>query len=116
MTGVFCRPRRDDPGQAVRKGLSPAQSDYSERRNSIPAVIANLGSDFKYEPGMVVAEGDYVMIHGRYIGWAPKQLVAVDIFRVVDGKLVEHWDVMQEEVPADQTASGNAMFINPQAE
>ena len=79
-------------------------------------MIANLGSDFKYEPGMVIAEGDYVMIHGRYIGWAPKPLVAVDIFRVVDGKLVEHWDVMQEEVPAGQTASGNAMFTNPQAD
>jgi predicted SnoaL-like aldol condensation-catalyzing enzyme len=56
------------------------------------------------------------MIHGRYIGWAPKPLVAVDIFRVVDGKLVEHWDVMQEEVPAGQTASGNAMLTNPQAD
>jgi predicted SnoaL-like aldol condensation-catalyzing enzyme len=33
----------------------------------------------------------------------------------VDGKLVKHWDVMQEEVPAGQTASGNAMFTNPQA-
>jgi predicted SnoaL-like aldol condensation-catalyzing enzyme len=37
-------------------------------------------------------------------------MVAVDIFRVVNGKLVEHWDVMQEEVPASVTASGNPMF------
>jgi predicted SnoaL-like aldol condensation-catalyzing enzyme len=37
-------------------------------------------------------------------------MVAVDIFRVVNGKLVEHWDVMQEEVPASATASGNPMF------
>jgi predicted SnoaL-like aldol condensation-catalyzing enzyme len=29
---------------------------------------------------------------------------------VVNGKLVEHWDVMQEEVPASKTASGNPMF------
>jgi predicted SnoaL-like aldol condensation-catalyzing enzyme len=28
----------------------------------------------------------------------------------VIGKVVEHWDVMQEEVPAGNTASGNAMF------
>jgi len=47
------------------------------------------------------------MVHGRYIGWAEKPLVAVDIFRVRNGKLVEHWDVMQEEVPASATASGN---------
>jgi len=59
---------------------------------------------------MVVAEGEYVMIHGRYTGWAPKPVVAVDIFRVVNGKLVEHWDVMQEEVPAGKTVSGNPMF------
>ncbi len=37
------------------------------------------------------------MIHGRYTGWGPKPMVAVDIFHVEGGKLVEHWDVMQEE-------------------
>ena len=37
-------------------------------------------------------------------------MIAVDIFRVRDGKVVEHWDVMQEEVPAAETASGNPMF------
>jgi predicted SnoaL-like aldol condensation-catalyzing enzyme len=59
---------------------------------------------------MAVAEGELVMVHGRYTGWGPKLMVAVDIFRVKDGKLVEHWDVMQEEVLASATASGNAMF------
>jgi predicted SnoaL-like aldol condensation-catalyzing enzyme len=59
---------------------------------------------------MFVAEGDLVMIHGRYTGWAPKRLVAVDIFRLVEGKLVEPWDVLQEEVPASSTANGNPMF------
>jgi len=63
-----------------------------------------------YEPGMAVSEGDLVMVHGRYVGWGPKPLIAVDIFRLKDGKLVEHWDVMQEEVLAADTASGNAMF------
>ena len=63
-----------------------------------------------YEPGMAVANGDLVMVHGRYTGWGPKPMVAVDIFRVKDGKVVEHWDVMQEEVSAADTASGNAMF------
>jgi len=50
------------------------------------------------------------MVHGRYTGWGPKPMVAVDIFRVENGKVVEHWDVMQEEVSAADTASGNAMF------
>jgi len=50
------------------------------------------------------------MVHGRYTGWGPKPMVAVDIFRIENGKVVEHWDVMQEEVPADQSANGHAMF------
>jgi len=81
----------------------------------IKAAAAGLPFNLTYEPGMVAAEGDYVMVHGRYTGWGPKPMVAVDIFRVADGKVVEHWDVMQEEVPAKSTASGNGMFTNPQA-
>jgi len=64
-----------------------------------------------YEPGMAVADGDLVMVHGRYTGWGPKPMVAVDIFRVKDGKVVDHWDVMQEKV---STASGHAMFTKPE--
>jgi predicted SnoaL-like aldol condensation-catalyzing enzyme len=67
-----------------------------------------------YEPGMAVADGDLVMVHGRYTGWGPRPMVAVDIFRVTDGKVVEHWDVMQEEVSAADTASGHAMFTKPE--
>jgi predicted SnoaL-like aldol condensation-catalyzing enzyme len=63
-----------------------------------------------YEQGMAVADGDLVMVHGRYTGWGPKPMVAVDIFRVTDGRVMEHWDVMQDEVSAADTASGNAMF------
>jgi predicted SnoaL-like aldol condensation-catalyzing enzyme len=59
---------------------------------------------------MAVAEGDLVMVHGRYIGWGPKPMIAVDIFRLADGKVAEHWDVMQEETPASVTVSGNPMF------
>lgn len=73
-------------------------------------VAPQLSPDLKYEPGMIVEDGDIVMIHGRYENWGPKPMVAVDIFRVKDGKLVEHWDVLQEEVP---TVSGNPMFTRP---
>lgn len=78
--------------------------------DDLPKVVASLPADFKYEPGVIVADGDLVMIHGLYTGWGPKPLVTVDIFRVKDGKLVEHWDVMQENVPAAQTKSGRPMF------
>jgi len=91
--------------------------DYVQHNPSIPngpkaiaGLIPTLKETFSYELGMVVAEGDLVMAHGRYVGWGPKPLVAVDVFRVKEGKVVEHWDVMQEEVPASATASGNPMF------
>lgn len=74
--------------------------------------VGNLGPDFKYEPGMVVAEGDLVMMHGRYSGMGPKAMIGVDIFRLANGKIVEHWDILQEEVV--KTVSGNPMFSIPQ--
>lgn len=80
--------------------------------SAIAGMIPTLTS-LTYEPGMAVADGDLVMVHGRYTGWGPKPMIAVDIFRVEGGKAVEHWDVMQEEVPAADTASGNAMFTRP---
>ena len=114
ITGCFVDRDTSIPG----KHFAP---DYKQHNPTVPngnAAIAGLltalGPDFKYEPGMIVAEGEYVMIHGRYTGWGPKPMVAVDIFRVVGGKLVEHWDVMQEEVPAELTKSGNSMFTDPQ--
>ena len=80
---------------------------------AIAGLIASLKEGFSCEPGMVAAEGDIVMVHGRYVGWGPEPMVAVDIFRLKDGKVVEHWDVMQEERPASATANGNPMFSRP---
>ena len=81
--------------------------------SAIAKMIPTLAA-LTYEPGMAVADGNLVMVHGRYTGWGPKPMVAVDIFRINDGKVVEHWDVMQEEVPAAETASGHAMFTRPE--
>jgi len=81
--------------------------------SAIAKIIPTLTA-LTYESGMAVADGDLVMVHGRYTGWGPRPMVAVDIFRVNDGKVVEHWDVMQEEVSAADTASGNAMFTKPE--
>src|SRR5262249_12056831 len=91
--------------------------DYRQHNPRVPngpaavkAVMAKLPGDLKYEPGLVMAEGDYVCIHGRYTGLRPKPIIAVDIFRVANGKIAEHWDVLQEEVPASESANGNSMF------
>ena len=96
-------------------------NDYQQHNPQIPngtaaikSLLRSLPADFRYETGLVVADGDYVTIHGRYIGWGPKPMVAVDIFRVANGKIAEHWYVMQEEVPAGQSANGNSMLTTSQ--
>ena len=76
--------------------------------DALKGMISNMPPGFKYEMGMVVAEGDLVAVHGRYSGFGNKPMIAVDLFSIEDGKIAEHWDVLQEEVT--QTASGNPMF------
>jgi predicted SnoaL-like aldol condensation-catalyzing enzyme len=76
----------------------------------LQALVANLSDTVHYEPGLAIAEGDFVAIHGRIRGWADTPQVVVDLFRIEDGRLAEHWDVMQEEVPTTASAAGISMF------
>ena len=80
-------------------------------REGLFNLIKSIPATLKYEPGLIVAEGDFVILHGRFSGMGlPVNWIAADILRVENGILVEHWDVMQEEVPASATASGTPMF------
>ncbi len=110
MTEVFINRN----ASVVEEYFSPGYREHNPTlpngREMIPGLIKSLGADFKYEPGMIVADGDLVMIHGRYTGCGPKPMVAIDIFLLKKGKLMEHWDVMQQDVPAEQTKNGNSMF------
>ena len=59
----------------------------------------------------VVAEGDLVIVHGRFSGFgAPVNWIAADIVRIQNGILVERWDVIQDEVSQEQSKSGQPMF------
>ncbi len=70
-----------------------------------------MPATLEYEPGMIVADGDLVIVHGRFSGFgAPVNWVAADILRIEDEVLVEHWDVIQDEATREQSQSGRPMF------
>jgi predicted SnoaL-like aldol condensation-catalyzing enzyme len=74
-------------------------------------LIKSIPPTLKYEPGLIMAEGDLVIVHGRFSGFgAPVNWIAVDIVRIQDGILVEHWDVIQDEATEEQSKSGAPMF------
>jgi predicted SnoaL-like aldol condensation-catalyzing enzyme len=65
----------------------------------------------QYEPGTIVAEGDFVIVHGRFSGFGqPVNWIAADILRIENGRLVEHWDVIQDEATRASSKSGLPMF------
>lgn len=99
---------------AVDRFLSP---DYTQHNPLVPdgpeALKALIGQfqaipNYRYERFRVIADGNLVVIHGRYTGIRPQPLVAFDIFEVEDGKIVEHWDALQAEAPPNP--SGRTMI------
>ncbi|MEC3947691.1 nuclear transport factor 2 family protein [Sphingobium sp. HWE2-09] len=67
--------------------------------------------EFRYENSLTTASGDYVMLHGRFSGFgAPANWVVVDIVRMENGQLAEHWDVIQDEATREGSKSGLPMF------
>jgi predicted SnoaL-like aldol condensation-catalyzing enzyme len=93
-------------------------SDYIQHSAHIPPgrqglfnLIKSLPTTLKYEPGVMVADGDLVIVHGRFSGFgSPVNWIAADILRISDGILVEHWDVIQDEASREQSKSGLPMF------
>jgi predicted SnoaL-like aldol condensation-catalyzing enzyme len=80
-------------------------------RDGLFNLVKAAPPSLKYEHGVILAEGDYAIVHGRFsnIG-LPVNWIAVDIVRLKDGILVEHWDVIQDEATEQQSKSGNPMF------
>ena len=80
-------------------------------REGLFKLIKSIPPTLKYEPGTIVAEGDFVIVHGRYSGIGlPMNWIVADIIRIKDGLLVEHWDVIQDEATEEQSRSGAPMF------
>jgi predicted SnoaL-like aldol condensation-catalyzing enzyme len=80
-------------------------------RSGLFDLIRSLPETLRYEPGLIVAEGDHVIVHGRFSGnGRPSAWIAADVVRIEDGKLAEHWDVLQDEADASSSVSGLPMF------
>ena len=80
-------------------------------REGLFDLVRSLPATLKYEPAVIVVEGDFVIVHGRFSGIGlPANWIAADILRVQEGILVEHWDVIQDEATREQSKSGRPMF------
>ena len=80
-------------------------------RDGLFNLIRSTPATLKYEPGVIVAEDDYVIVHGRFSGTGrPRNWIAADVVRVTDGVLAEHWDVLQDEATEAESQSGLPMF------
>ena len=100
---------------AVMRFWSPNYIQHSAHiapgREGLFNLVKSIPPTLRYEPGMIVAEGDLVIVHGRFSGFGqPANWIAADILRIKDGLLVEHWDVIQDEASREQSRSGLPMF------
>jgi predicted SnoaL-like aldol condensation-catalyzing enzyme len=82
-------------------------------RTGLFDLIRAAPETLRYENQLIVAEGDYVITHGRFSGnGRPAAWIAADVVRFENGKLAEHWDVLQDETTQAESVSGLPMFGN----
>ena len=92
--------------------------DYIQHSAHIPPgreglfdLVRSIPPTLRYEAGVMLAEGEFVMVHGRFSGIGqPANWIVVDIIRLEDGVLAEHWDVIQDEASKEASRSGLPMF------
>jgi len=102
---------------AAERFWSPRYIQHSAHiapgRDGLFELIRSAPSELRYESGRILAEGDLVMVHGRFSGHGrPAAWIAVDILRIEDGLLAEHWDVLQDEAKAAEFVNGLSDFLD----
>lgn len=115
MTSLFQRHDASAVKRLYAQNYIQHNPSIPQGRNALEALVAGLPKNVYYEPGLIIAEGNLVAIHGRIRGWADTPQVVVDLFRIEDGKLAEHWDVLQNEATVTAVLGGISMF-DPQEE
>jgi len=104
------------PEEAVEKYMgsyyrqhNPQAGDGAEPFIGFVKYYTQTFPDLHMDIKRLIAEGDLVVVHNHHTRYASDRGVAViDVFRLEDGKIVEHWDVLQD-VP-ETAANNNTMF------
>ena len=101
--------------EAAARYWSPKYIQHSAHiapgRDGLFELIQRAPASLRYEHGVILADKEFVIVHGRFSGLGrPRNWIAADIVRVVDGVLAEHWDVLQDEATEAESQSGLPMF------
>ena len=101
--------------EAAKRYWSPTYIQHSAHiepgRDGLFNLVRSAPPMLKHEHDLIVAEGDFVIVHGRFSGrGAPTNWIAADILRIENGVMQEHWDVLQDEVTEEQSKSKAPMF------
>jgi predicted SnoaL-like aldol condensation-catalyzing enzyme len=92
-------------------GYIQHSANVPQGRDGLFDLVKSLPPSLKYENDVVMAEDALVMLHGRFSGTGlPADWIAADVVRLHDGRLVEHWDVLQDEATKASSKSGLPMF------
>jgi predicted SnoaL-like aldol condensation-catalyzing enzyme len=100
---------------AAGKFWSP---DYIQHSAHIPPgrdglfnLVKGAPAAMRYENSLIMAEGDMLMLHGRFTNVGqPAAWIVLDIVRIENGRLAEHWDVIEDEATRAASLSGLPMF------
>ena len=101
--------------EAAARFWSPNYIQHSAHiepgREGLFRLVRALPPTLEYQPGVIAASGDYLIVHGRFSGFGmPRAWIAADICQIAGGVLVEHWDVIQNEATKADSKSGSPMF------
>ena len=100
---------------AAERFWSPKYIQHSAHiapgRDGLFSLVRSMPEALHYENQLIIAEGSYVVAHGRFTGMGrPAAWIAADVVRFEDGLLKEHWDVLQDEATKAESVSGLPMF------
>jgi len=101
---------------AAEKFWSPGYIQHSAHippgRDGLFGLVKNAPGTMRYENQLILANEDFVMLHGRYSGLGPDipNWIVADIVRIENAVLAEHWDVIQDEATRKSSKSGLPMF------